>query len=147
MPVHCRCFTNAMHRHYGRLPLLWLNGQAGEPGRGRGTFFHVHDPRCTCCLSSWAAQFGEDAPMIASPPWCGDFPWAGRQLKNKGIPAEECLLPPLLSELCPVSCPRLLLFGEGEKTPLPPSTASQRVQHLHLQTYGCVSLSDVYYIV
>ena len=69
------------------------------------------------------------------------------KLESKGISAEDCLFPPLLSEPCPVPHPTSLPLGEGEEIPLPPSTASRRVQHLHLQRYVYVGLSDIYYVV
>ena len=76
--------TTALLRY---VRVLWWESHAladhGVPGRGRGAFvcrILGLPSLSTCCLPSWAAQLSEDALEIAYPPWCRDFPWAGRQL-------------------------------------------------------------------
>ena len=84
----------------------------------------------------------EDTPTIGYPPLCGAFPWPGGNLESKGIHVESSPSP-LSSQSCAQS--RTLHHCQGRRgDPLPPSTSSQWVQHLHLQTFGCVGLSDIY---
>ena len=126
-------------------------------GWGEGMpFFPPMLPFCTHVLHSLAAHLGCSAwwrclnGCLATLEWSIPMSWK-RTLRVKAFPQRAAF--PLVSSqshvlaAVQVPCPRSLLVGEGEEIHLPPSNASWGVQHSHVQTYGFVDLSGVYYVV
>ena len=136
----------------------WSGGDAcsGWPGgRGRGTLSFM----CTILpapalqsLLAWAAHIRvEWTPLwLLSCLGVEHLYRLGGNSKSTDCPVESCLSHLLLSVslLAAIPCPRSLPLGEGEEISLPPPTASWGgVQHPHLQTYVCVDLWDIYWVV
>ena len=105
-------------------------------------------PLCIHCLPVWASWLDLDAPIIAQLLQCGAFPWAGRQLWESEHSHRGLIFPPSSLRVshwqpCEVLRPRLLLLGRERRSAYLLPLLPLGFQHLHLQMYGCMDLSDV----
>ena len=122
--------------------------QTDALGKGKGVFFHMCDPGDNLNLPSLSALLAclldEDSLSIAQPPLFGSYPQLGGNSDSKVIPVETHPSPLLrvTGSLMPQVTP-----GAAKEIPLSPYTFSQGVQHLLLQKYGCVGLSNIYCVV
>ena len=156
LPAGCLCLT-----HIGTQAFWWrVPALANQPslcamweGEG-GTFFHTCNPRwshstLTMCppglldLVKMPLRLLSLLSMECSHVLGGNY-------ESEDVPAEGWPFPPLLSELHSGHHAKSHAWHPFEREKrslylLPLSTRG--VQYLHLQTYGCVALSDIYCIV
>ena len=96
-------------------------------------------------LLSWGASLMETPHNSSVSCICGAFPWAVRELGEQWCSHRGLPLPPFASE--PHAVPMSLAAVGKRKVTLTSFHFLWSIQTHHLQTYGCVGLSDVLCVV
>ena len=142
------------HRYSGGDPLTCLTSWTSAPGGMRRKGHLLYHP---CSHSALTGSSPGLLHLVGAPTgWlnnlCVDhFHRLESNSESRNVFHRGLIFPPLLSESCTgqygsshsLDC----CSYRGEGSPLTSSTAFQGSQHLHLQRYGCVDLSDVFCVM